>query len=109
MLSIGISGYIQQLKNEGDSIEVMDADEDAEMERLALITIEALCLPPREYNVLRRAEYKTVSDIIKEGPASLRKKRNCGAITYTTILDALERCGANIDGWHQYIEKKPWR
>ena len=113
MLTMGISGYIRMLKiKAGDELALQEqnqivAHKEAMAEKLHRVLIEDMNLPMREYNILRYAKFKTASQIVEAGPKKIRKLRNCGQKSFTTIMRTIEGLEVDVSAWEQWVDKKP--
>ena len=74
----------------------LNAAAKIEMENLAGIAIEDLCLSVRSYNVLRRAGYNTLEDVSKLSFDELLQLRNMGRKSAMEILKVLEERGLKL-------------
>lgn len=74
----------------------LNAAAKIEMENLAGIAIEDLCLSVRSYNVLHRAGYNTLEDVSKLSFDELLQLRNMGRKSAMEILKALEERGLKL-------------
>lgn len=113
MMTLGITGYVDQLKAAAGEEAAVAAKEKADaaaaehMEWLSQIPIEDMMLSERCYQILKRAGFKTVADVVQAGPKRVKCQRNCGKLSYLNIMKKLERFDVDLTAWQLYVDVKP--
>ena len=112
MLTMGIEAYVLSLRvDANDENAIAEAAEKEqqrdEKERIwSQISIHDMLLPEREFHVLERAGFQTVADVVAAGPRKIRGLRNCGKLSFQTIMHRLESYDVDITGWQEWVDRK---
>lgn len=84
------------LTEEARDAEIMVEKEEAEKEKVLVMTVEELDLSVRSYNCLKRAGINTIQELTNKTEAEMMKVRNLGRKSLAEVKNKLEELGLGL-------------
>lgn len=84
------------LTEEARDVEIMVEKEEAEKEKVMVMTVEELDLSVRSYNCLKRAGINTIQELTNKTEAEMMKVRNLGRKSLAEVKQKLDDLGLNL-------------
>lgn len=84
------------LTEEARDVEIMVEKEEAEKEKVMVMTVEELDLSVRSYNCLKRAGINTIQELTNKTEAEMMKVRNLGRKSLAEVKQKLDDLGLHL-------------